>query len=108
MPPPTKRYRVDRIIRANVDGEVVNQGAIIWFRDRESALLLMEAFADKYGYNELSYTEDGAVRKYEGFTKSEFFEIALTKIFRQAIIDYRRANAETASVTAELTELPEA
>jgi hypothetical protein len=86
---------------------MVNHGALIWFRDRESALLLVEAFADKYGYDELGYTEEGAVRKYEGMTKSEFFEFALTRLFRQAIIDYRRANAEKASVTAELPELPD-
>jgi hypothetical protein len=107
VPPPSKRYQVGRLFRANVNGETVNHGALIWFRDKASADVVLDAFADKFGYGETITMPQGQERRYEGMTKADFFELVLTRLIRSTVIEYRRANAETASVTAELPELPD-
>jgi hypothetical protein len=108
MPPPLKRYDVARLSRATVNGEMVNHGVLVWLRDKASVDLLVEAIAWKYDYNELDprFMDTNPVRINQ-MSKPDFVSAVLSRILRDAIIDYRRANAETASVTAELPELPD-
>ncbi len=107
MPPPVKRYKTERISRGNVNGETVNFGLLLWFRDKDSVDLAAEAIAQKYGYYSNMEDVDGAqLGRFRNISRVDFLELAVRQWIRDAIIDYRRANAETASVTAELPELP--
>lgn len=108
MPPPAKRYSVTRLSRANVNGEQVVNGVLVWLRDMDSSDLLVDAIAWKYDYDALDprFMDSNPVRMNK-MNKPDFVAAVISRILRDAIIDYRRAKAETASVTAELPELPD-
>ena len=105
MPPPVKRYRVDRIRSGQLNGETVNQGMLVWFRDKASFDVIVDAFADKYGYDETMTMPAGQVRVFDG-TKAEFFEAMLTRILKTTVVEYRQRLAERKSVEDEIAELP--
>jgi hypothetical protein len=108
MPAPTKRYSTERIIRGTVNGETVNQGILLWFRDRESLELVAEAVAQQNGYYSDQEMVDGVmVRQYQDLNVVQFLQLSIRRWMRDAVLKYRRANAETALVTAELPELPD-
>lgn len=108
MPPPLKRFNVSRLSRANINGEQVNNGILVWIRDKQSADLLVDAIAWKYDYDALDPTfKDFAAVRVNQMSKADFVATVISRILRDAVIEYRRANAETASVTAELPELPD-
>jgi hypothetical protein len=108
MPPPIRRYKTDRISRGNVNGERVDFGLLFWFRDKDSLDLAADAVAFKYAMNQEQEVVEGvALVKNRNISKLDFLERKMIEWLRDAIIDYRRANAEKASVTAELPELPD-
>lgn len=107
MPAPEKRYRIDRIVRGQVNGEAVEQAMMIWFRDRASLQVVIDAFADQYNYNETMTMPQGQVRINEGITPVEFFQKILTSIIRETVVSYRQRLAERQSAQKEITELPE-
>lgn len=106
MPAPDKRFRVDRIRSGQVNGETVNQGMLIWFRDKASFDVIVDAFADKYGYDETMTMPTGQVRVFNG-TKAEFFELTLSRILKSTVVEYRQRMAERKSVDEEIAELPD-
>lgn len=106
MPAPDKRFRVDRIVRGQVNGEAVEQAMMIWFRDRASLQVVIEAFADQYNYNETITMPQGQVRINDGITQVEFFQKMLTRIMRETVVNYRQRLAQRESVAIEAAELP--
>jgi hypothetical protein len=106
MPPPSRRYRVDRIRSGQLNGETVNQGMLVWFRDKASFDVIVDAFADKYGYETTMTMPTGQVRVFDG-TKAEFFELTLSRILKSTVVEYRQRLAERKSVEDEIAELPD-
>lgn len=108
MKKPIKRYKAELVNSAVINGKTISQGILVPFRDNESLELAATAIATKYGYYSKQEIIDGvADRTHKNIDKMQFLELAIEKFLNDAIIEYRRANAETASVNAELPELPD-
>lgn len=103
---PEKRYRIDRIIDSQINGELVNNAALIWFRDPESFNVILDAFADQYGYYDTMTMPEGQVPVFANKSKEDFFIDILNQFLRKVVLDYRKSQAELESVVREELQLP--